>query len=99
MSYIPPHMRAKVPIVLPLEKKGVRFIGNALGTTNVSENTGIRFSPNNRSGLKSSLKVKRNVISNGYVPFAPKNNLKNMPAKFREAAAKHILRKTFKRRR
>jgi spore germination cell wall hydrolase CwlJ-like protein len=84
MSYVPPHLRKKLVLApAPVEARGLRFLGNAIGN-DVVGNTGLRFSPHkNAIGAKKTLKVVKRMTPNSDPPAKPTKAFSEMPPKFR----------------
>lgn len=97
MSYVPPHLRKKVvavaenPVKPEKPVKGVRFISNATGNTDVQENTGLRFSPkSNRSAVKKTLKHSKFVSPNKSPLHRPSSIIHELPPKFMKMIQEHL---------
>lgn len=93
MAYIPPHLRKKpaVAVASPPAPTGVRFIGNATGTSNEVENNGRRYSPHKNAAPRKSTLKRRPVVTPNSSPIArPTTNVSKMPTKFRAAVYREI---------
>ncbi len=87
-AYIPPHLRKKTAAAAAPAKparRGVRFIGNATGNTNVAANNGTRRGPRSPSAAprRTTLRVRTMVSPNKAPPAVPTHKIKNLPTKFR----------------
>ena len=83
MSYVPPHLRKKIMAVPEKPTKGVRFISDTTGNTDVQENTGLRFSPkSNRIAVKKTLKHSKFVSPNKSPIHRPSSVIHELPPKF-----------------
>ena len=89
-AYIPPHLRKKLTaaaaVVTNAVKRGVRFIGNATGSSNEAPNTGTRHKPRSPTAApkKATLKTKRQPTPNASPAAKPTHKVKNLPTKYRE---------------
>jgi len=70
------------PTAAPV-KPGVKFIGNATGSSNVAENNGTRLSPKrNGKPAKKTLKATKRMSPNAAPPAKPTAIFQELPAKF-----------------
>ena len=93
MAYVPPHLRRRLPPAAATVNttRRIKFIGNATGTTNVLEDTGIRYSPRaNAVPARRTLKVVRVPTPNAKPPRAPTKTLRHAAPKFAEGVRKHL---------
>jgi len=90
MSYIPPHLRGKKLAAPVNTTRRVRFIGNALGISNVETNKEVRFAPrgNAVAGKKTLKSVHKRTPD--LVPQKPGHALRNAAPKFSKMALNHL---------
>ena len=111
-AYIPPHLRKKLTAaataVANTIKRGVRFIGDATGSSNEAPNTGTRHKPRSPTAApkKATLKSKKQPTPNKSPVAKPTHKVKNLPTKYREMleaagktkrVRKHISRRSTRR--
>ena len=101
MAYVPPHLRKKA-VVAPQPtkdaKRGVRFIGNATGDTDIVGNTGTRYSPHkNAKLLRKTLKNTKRITPNATPVAAPTTAIREMPLKFKKMIREHWKAHTHKK--
>ena len=92
-AYGPPHLRGKaaVPAIASVNKtRRVKFIGNALGNTNVEKNTGVRHSPSRRLPHKKTLKAVRMLSPTKAAFWEPSHAFRKAAPKFAKAVLGHL---------
>jgi hypothetical protein len=103
MAYVPPHLRThlrKKAVVAPPKdaKRGVRFIGNATGDTDIVGNTGARYSPHTHANqLRKTLKNTKRITPNAAPVAAPTTAIREMPLKFKKMIREHLKAHTHKK--
>ena len=94
MAYVPPHLRKKAVIAPPPTKdakRGIRFIGNATGDTDVVGNTGTRYSPHKHANpSRKTLKNTKRMTPNAAPIAAPTTAIREMPPKFMKMIREHL---------
>lgn len=91
-GYVPPHLRGKKANTATVTRRGVRFVGNATGNTNVVSSKGKRYTPRmvSPAGKKKTLKSVRKVTPNAKPVWEPSHALRKAAPKFAKAAMEHL---------
>jgi len=92
MAYVPPHLRKKAVAAPPKDaKRGVRFIGNATGDTDIVGNTGTWYSPHTHANPPlRTLKNTKRITPNAAPVAAPTTAIREMPPKFSKMIREHL---------
>jgi hypothetical protein len=100
MSYVPPWRRRQLAEP-EVQVRKPRFIGNALGVTDVTENTGLRFTPRSPGATPTRhiRKIGPFLEPNTSPILRPTHNLTKVQPKFRGKvlASMRLARKTLKK--
>jgi hypothetical protein len=102
MAYVPAWRKRQLekemtsPLPLHLVRKP-RFLGNALGLSNVAENTGIRYMPRSPSAMPATqiMKLVPGIKPNSKPPLTPTHDLRKIQPLFRHDVLRSM-RKTRK---